>query len=201
MAFRRSPAQPLRLAHELGINLCPVLPPFTFADSLALTLTSSTQLGNGSGFFVLRKRACNLPHHHAGWIAAIGEIVAGRGQHAHTAPNERQNPKFLPHELAGEAEGVDDDGADAVALDPVEQLGKAPTCLDWIGAAHGCIGELADQGKPCPLGIAIDGCPLSLSLSLSAPTLAANEVRIITNCFNPFPFTGHTSPAQGPRSA
>jgi adenylate cyclase len=59
----------------------------------------------------------------------------------------------LRHELAGEARSVlNDDRVDAVPLDPIKQRRETPTHLDGIGTADAGIGELADQGKPCPLG-------------------------------------------------
>ena len=96
-------------------------------------------------------------------IAAIGEIVAVGRQHAHTAPDQRQDAKLLRHQLAGEAAGIlDDDDANAVALDAVKQLGEAGARINRIGTRHGGIVELGDQVEACTLGEALDGGTLAL---------------------------------------
>jgi hypothetical protein len=71
----------------------------------------------------------------------------------------------LRHQLADEARSVlNDDRVDAVPLDPIKQRRETWTYLDGIGTADARIGELADQGKPCPFGEALDCNTLTLGV-------------------------------------
>ena len=73
---------------------------------------------------------------------------------------------MLGNQLAGETRCIlDNDGPDAIALDPVQQGGEAGADLNRVRAADCGIVELADQGEACPLGVTLDGGPLSLVAS------------------------------------
>ncbi len=81
-------------------------------------------------------------------------------------------PSSCGHELAGEAGGVlDDDGVNAVALDPVEQLSEAAAVLDGVGTAQAASVNTSTRTKPALLAKASMAARWRLSLSLSAPTL------------------------------
>jgi hypothetical protein len=59
----------------------------------------------------------------------------------------------------------------------------ARTAQSWAGlnvvsTAHRCVGELAYKLKPGTIGERSDGLALALIAALSAPTLAADEVRM-----------------------
>jgi len=81
-------------------------------------------------------------------------------------------------QLAGEATRVlNDDGGDAVVLDPVQQLGETPAAFDGIRPANARVIIFADDLEAGALGEALDAARCRLSESLSAPTFAADEVR------------------------
>ena len=139
------------------------LPAFALAGREPLAFTCRLELGNEPGLFVLGKRSGDLPHHLARGIAAVGQVVAVGSENADAALDQRQDAQLLRHQLACEPRCIlDNDGPDAIALDPVQQGGKAGAGLNRVSAADCGIVELADQGESCPLGIALDGGPLSL---------------------------------------
>jgi hypothetical protein len=63
-----------------------------------------------------------------------------------------------------------------LALDPLEHGREARTCIDGIGAAHGRVVEVLDQLITALEANAAKVSRCRQSLSLSAPTLAADEV-------------------------
>ena len=79
---------------------------------------------------------------------------------------------------ASRAAGIlDYHGTYAIALDPIQQRREARACLDRVGTGDGGVIELFDDRETGPLGEALDGVRWRFSLSLSAPTLAAELVR------------------------
>ena len=72
---------------------------------------------------------------------------------------------------------LDYHGTYAIALDPIQQGREARACLDRVGTGDGGVIELFDDRETGPLGEALDGVRWRFSLSLSAPTLAAELVR------------------------
>ena len=58
---------------------------------------------NKPRLLVLGERPRNLPHHFAGRISAVGEIIAVRCKHADLAFDQREYAKLLRHEVMGEA--------------------------------------------------------------------------------------------------
>src|SRR5262245_23043745 len=64
-------------------------------------------------------------------------IIARSRQQANAALGQQGDTQLLHDQVAGKAAGVlDDDGADTVAFDAVEEPCKALAALDRIGAAH-----------------------------------------------------------------
>ena len=72
----------------------------------------------------------------------------------------------------------DEDHAHAVAGDPIEHGSKARTFGHNVGAGHAWVIELVNERVRVGLGESLDDAARwRLSLSLSAPTLAADDVR------------------------
>jgi hypothetical protein len=135
MAFRRTPPQPLCFGHHVGLELCPALASFNLAVGFTFALASSPELCNEPCLFVLMKRAGDLAHHDARWIAAIGQVVAVGRENADTAIDQREDPELLGDELAGKAAGIfHDDRADPIPFNPVQQCSEACPCFDSIQA-------------------------------------------------------------------
>jgi hypothetical protein len=96
----------------------------------------------------LRKRAGDLPHHDSGRVAGIGQVVTAGSEHAHATPYQRQNAEFLNDKIPGEPGRIfDDDSADAVAFDPIEQSREAWPGIDGVRTGHRGVIELADNGE------------------------------------------------------
>ena len=85
-------------------------------------------------------------------------------------------PSSWGHQLASDATGIlDDDGTHAVALDPIQKGREPRTCLDRVRTGDCRIIELFDDSEPGALGEALNGVALAFPLSLSVPTLTADE--------------------------
>jgi hypothetical protein len=55
----------------------------------------------------------------------------------------------LRHQLAGKAGGIlNNDGANTIALNAVEQISEAMARLNRVGTGNGGVGELSNQGNP-----------------------------------------------------
>jgi hypothetical protein len=84
----------------------------------------------------------------------------------------------LDHELPRETASVfDQDDPRAILLDSVEESREAGAALDRIGAAHIPVVESLNGLEVARSATAATASRWRLSLSLSAPTLAALEVR------------------------
>jgi hypothetical protein len=85
------------------------------------SLPRSPQLRDQSRLLQLRERPGDLPHGHLERVVGDREVVAAGREHPDAAGHQRDDA-----ELAGEPAGVlDEDDPDAVALDPVEGVGRS----------------------------------------------------------------------------
>ena len=76
----------------------------------------------------------------------LGHIVAVRGEYSHAAPDEHAHAELLRDQVAGEPAGIlDQDDADAVTLDPIEQGTETWTGFDRVRTADGGIVEPVDE--------------------------------------------------------
>ena len=86
----------------------------------------------------------------------------------------RQDAQLLRHQLAGEPRCVlDNDRPDTIVLDPIQQGREAGADLNRVRTSHCGIVELIDQHESCPLGVALNGSPLSLVAVLVGPDICS----------------------------
>jgi hypothetical protein len=121
---------------------------------------------------------CAKPHHDPRRVGGVRQVIAVDREHAHAALDEQQQAKLLRDEIAGEAAGIlNDDRADAIALDTIQQCREARTDLNGSAPLTAGSQNQAAISMPCRLVNASTATRCRFSLSLSAPTLAADEVR------------------------
>ena len=135
---------------------------------------------NKPRLLVLGERPRNLPHHFAGRISAVGEIIAVRCKHADLAFDQRVC-QALASRGHGRSAGriLDDHGADAIAPDAIKQSGETWACLNGVRSGHRRIIKPVDDHEAMALAIGVDiARRYRASLSLSAPTFVAELVRM-----------------------
>ena len=148
MTFRRTPAQPFA-STSAGLSR-PVFPPSHLPLAWRLRSRATLSSQRAAPFHTRETRQQSAASSFATDRCCRSDrrpSPSVRERRAGSAPGY----ELLGHQLAGEAGGIfDDDGANAVALDAIEQLGKAPTRLDGISAAHSGVGKFAHQERSLP---------------------------------------------------
>jgi len=98
-----------------------------------LAVSRGLQLGNKPRLLILMKRAGDLPHHDPRRTTTVGQVIAIRGQNAHTAVGQGQDAQLLGDQLASEAARIlDDHSPHAIALDLIKQRSEASATLDLV---------------------------------------------------------------------
>jgi hypothetical protein len=106
-----------------------------FADYSTLALPRLAQLTHQTALLQLGERTGDLPHGDLHLVVGGGEVIAARGHDVHATLGERDDAEFLRQQLARKAAGIlDQHRANTIALDAVEQRGKAGAALDGVVA-------------------------------------------------------------------
>jgi hypothetical protein len=126
-------------------------------------------------FFTSREHAHDLAHGDPEFIVTVDQVVAGGGQDPHTEADQQRNAGLLGQQMPGKPAGIfDDDDPHAIADHPFEEWLEAWPALDRL-LGYSRVVEFADKSKPARL--AKPAMAWRMSLSLTAPTLAAELVR------------------------
>jgi hypothetical protein len=98
-ALRTLAARPTRQRHHVRSQLGVALAALALAASDALAFARPLELGYQPCLLVFGEGASDLPHHHAERVAAVRQIIAVGGEHAHAALDERDDAQLLRHQL------------------------------------------------------------------------------------------------------
>jgi hypothetical protein len=179
--------QPLGVGDNLGPLLGVRPPALALATagerltpaSLALAQPGSAELLDEARFFQLREDAGDLPHGDPHFVVAVRQVIPSGREHTDPEAGQRRYPGLLHHQRPGKPACIlNDHHAQAVADDALEERPETGTDIESIGAAHCWIAERLDDGVAGMFGEALDrGALARASLSLSAPTFAADDVR------------------------
>jgi hypothetical protein len=104
---------------------------------LRLRFSGTAKLGDQAPFLVFHEGAGDLAHHLSTEIITVGQVIAGGGQEPDTTLGQQGNAELGDDELAGKPAGVlDNNGADAIAFNAVEQPRETLAALDRIRATY-----------------------------------------------------------------
>ncbi len=144
----------------------------------ALAITRTLELCHGHGLVELRHGTEHLPDQ-GGRRRVVDEGVRTVDRDQGDAEFAQAGmPDLLDHQITREAVcGLDQDDAHAIASDALHHRREAGSRLQGVGTRNGGVVEGIDNLVAIALGEALDGFSLALVESLSAPTLAADEVR------------------------
>ena len=176
--FWRAPTQALRLTHDFRPHFKVTLSTLALAHGGTLPLARATELRDRHRLVELGDGTEHLAHEPRRWrIVEERRRIVGCDK-IDPALAQPGMADLLHHEVTGKAIGtLNDDCADAIGLDALQHRGEARPGVDRIGATDGRVMVGVDDRKAGLPANASTACRCRFSLSLSAPTLAAEEVR------------------------